>query len=376
MFAKSILVVTMVSTVKSEPYSLSLVDARVSHLLENITHCDLQIVHDGTDFGNHNIPVKVIWIPAYLNQTLYNPSSPAINILSSRTSQHKFSLFLPKVLIETKFVSEFEKSSSLAWWLSIAVLTHLYYVVTEFVLLPTIGKVRKRFHQYGNMFIIVVAAKQKQDLNHLLPLADLSPFSNSYTLVASYLASDNRTHEICGIPQSIILNGATWADCRIIIDWDERLDIVAKWSNQWLLSTPKLSWEPNNKFDIRQPTKNKINPFDRKENYTMQDLIASILSDANVTAKHILANMPPSQIPTLEFSYKLGNEDFIYFEMFEIIHQALPFTAVITRTTGFQYLSCYRERYQTFEIYISPFRPELWLTLLITLVHVIALTWH
>lgn len=105
----------------------------------------------------------------------------------------------------------------------------------------------------------------------------------------------------------------------------------------------------------------------------MEDWTDLAISIANVTVKHTIAGFHELQIPQLQFGYKLGSEGFLSSYKYGFVHHIKPFVPVITRTTGLQYVTCYRERYRTFEIYIAPFQPELWLSLLTTLLLVIAL---
>lgn len=95
----------------------------------------------------------------------------------------------------------------------------------------------------------------------------------------------------------------------------------------------------------------------------------------NITVEHqFLSFLRINQLPELEFKYKFRQEEYIYW-ITGTYNYIKPNIKIITKTIGFQYFSCYRERYQTFEIYIAPFQLELWLVLLTTLVLVIGLTW-
>ncbi|OXA39049.1 hypothetical protein Fcan01_26172 [Folsomia candida] len=49
-------------------------------------------------------------------------------------------------------------------------------------------------------------------------------------------------------------------------------------------------------------------------------------------------------------------------------------TMVVTKTSGYQFLSCYREEYITFKFYITPFKPMLWVSLIISLISIVVIT--
>ncbi|OXA48139.1 hypothetical protein Fcan01_16927 [Folsomia candida] len=266
----------LAASVNSETNSASLALLHVAYLLQNVTNCDLQILHDGLDFGDYNIPTKVIRVPSYLNTNGLDPSSLGINALSSRSPKNKLSLFLTKLLIEPSPLKDSGKYLRLRAWITITVGNHIFHMSTQIFKQPLLisntmsMEIQQRVYQY---------------------------------------AKDNHTNEICVMPQKIITK-AIWADCRRITDWDQRVDIVASWPSQ---------------------------------------------------CRHIIESNEP-QNPTLVFNYKLGNDEYLYLR--DAVNEMYPLIPVITKSTGFQYVTCYREHYQTFEIYISPFEPELWSALL------------
>lgn len=370
MFPQVMLFITLLAFSKSEMNSFTFVHTQIVHLLQNISHCDLQIFHDGLDFGNHNIPAKVIWIPAFLNLKSSDPSGLAINIFSSRTPQHSLSLFLPKLLLEPKFVNQSEKFLRLWSWIEISVGYHLSTVLeVEFVLIYLREKIKRRFYQYGdNMFVILISNRREEELNHFVTVGSLPTLYNSYTFMMLYVAKNNRTMELCGI-KKIFGGKVTMEKCKQITEWDRRVDIASKWLDTWCLGLQM--WQP---IKIFKPSSSEesIHPFDRNENYTMELWTLFVLS--KLTIYLTWAKLCPEIYPQLGFDYKLGNEDFVTAvsgsDRFQVI---VPVTPVITRNTGFQYFTCYRERYQPFGIYIAPFQPQLWLTLLITLALMIAL---
>lgn len=55
-------------------------------------------------------------------------------------------------------------------------------------------------------------------------------------------------------------------------------------------------------------------------------------------------------------------------------HISEDITFVITEDVGFQYVTCYREEYITFELYVTPFKEELWVTLGFSLALITAIT--
>ncbi|OXA39309.1 hypothetical protein Fcan01_25942 [Folsomia candida] len=186
---------------------VSLPQAQISHLLENMTNCDCQIAHDGSDIGHHGIPLKVIWIPAILKKNRGRGSSPpAINALAARVPQQKLIFIVSTVLNNPKSDRKAVKSENLKPWVEITLRKHIYHLYNE-----QDQKHLRYYHHNANVFVIFITAKQKKDL-YTLNLYFFMHFGYSYSIVISHLNKDNKTPTLCGVPKQFIFQ-AKWTDC-------------------------------------------------------------------------------------------------------------------------------------------------------------------
>lgn len=347
---------------------------QLAYLLENITMCDLQILHDGSDFGNYNTPAKVIFMSSYSKAKLDNQSAVGINVLRFRTQQYKLSFFLLKLLNEPNRINDSVMPLELELLINITINYHMFHLSGSIELEShRLLRRKRRYYLYGDIMLVVLIANQrKKELSRFVKPFMLPQMYNTYTLVISYLSDDNRMLEVCGVPDTYPVIFC-WSSCVRIFDWDKRLDITSTWTPKfWLFMEPAT--EVSQYSSTIYPSQIAKNPFERNENYTMGQWTGSVLSKLNITVHHSFEINFVQMAPQLNFIYNLEEEDFIYANKYAYIHSIKPFIPVITKTTGFKYFTCYRERYHAFKIYIAPFQPQLWLALLITVVLLISLT--
>lgn len=191
--------VMLATLAKSNTNSPSLVDTHITSLLQNISICDLQILHDGLDFGNHNIPVKVLRVPQYSNRNSYNKSAVAINVLSFRSPQHKLSFLIPKVMLEPGLKSE---PLHLPLWIDISVGYHMYHSVNDVGVTDlndtVVRTIRQRYYKYGDiMFVIMLTTRQKNNWDNLVSLGFVQSYYNSHIFAMCFLIKQNGANAIC-----------------------------------------------------------------------------------------------------------------------------------------------------------------------------------
>ncbi|OXA41091.1 hypothetical protein Fcan01_23943 [Folsomia candida] len=329
---------------------------RISQLLENITNCDLQILHDGSEISNHNIPTKVVWFPEYSNITLDYRFLATINSLESRFVQtEKLVFILANVFLRSH--SDYSRFN-LNYWISTAITHHTYHVDYSDER-PT----KRRFFQYGkNVFVVLISMMTSKELKNVLPFFKFPEISYTFIVVVSYL--NDKANQLCAVTQLVIGNRVYQADCLQIPEWDKRIPIIANWPGKWCLVTPLSTVNVEKQYFMSAKV---LNPFNRSDIYTMGEWVQTVLSAVNVSISHSF--YCTLREPMLEFNYKNNQVDFMsnYGELsignFVYI---TPVILIITRSNGFQYFTCYREQYTTFKIYITPFQPELWITLIFT----------
>lgn len=152
---------------ESKANQVSLSQSHFSYLLQNMTNCDLQILHDGADISILHVPVKVIWMPKYLDIILENISFPAMNVLLSRTAQYKFSFLAPK------YVPYSTSRHRLDTWIDISVNYHTYNIVKN---------TEKRYIHSDNLFIILLGELFNAILGFKFGSITLASLHNTYTL--------------------------------------------------------------------------------------------------------------------------------------------------------------------------------------------------
>ncbi|OXA53718.1 hypothetical protein Fcan01_11546 [Folsomia candida] len=354
MFSQKIFILMLATVAKSEKNDVPISKAHISLFLKNLTNCDLQIVHDGIDLADHQIPVKLTHVS--LNLKLNESTYPALNTLMSRTVLPQLIFLLSKYLINSNSDHKFPKSSpNLEQWIDIAVSKHKYHLYRKENIDASGRTFEKKFFHYGNdAFVILISTRGKRELKSFV--VEKPELHNTYILAQSYLADDNYTNGLCAVPQT----SRNSSRCSQITHWNDRIATIASWPSVWCVKIPASLYDLVK--NTAQLNMDNVNLFDRKENYTIADWARAALSKVHdLTTLH--QNCFSETIPLLEFNYKLGSENY------QNLEHGMP---VITRCTGFQFFTCYREQYISFKICIAPFQPNLWLGLITTLVAVVA----
>lgn len=356
MFAK--LIFSTILTLSSFTSSTNLApfaQYQISRLLQNMTHCDVQIVHDGTDIVSFQIPVKVINI---LDRPIFHDHNrrpnhedinlpSAINLLSSRSPENKLSFLLSKeYMSSTTHISDVSRTK-LRKSVILSSVYHLFYIGS--------GQHKRIYHEGNKMFVIVLTTKPNEENNLIRKIqSPLHAVGKRNVAVLSYLTKV-LIHKVCFIPISFNIFDTSLKDRYEIIDWDQRISRIATWQIQWCYKAPYIFKRIHDDL-----VSTKSNPFDRTKTYTIQNLALISLLKANMTiAPENMCSV--SSLPEFQINYEFENT---------ILGENLGLAThipIITRTPGLQCFTCYREEYQPYEIYAAPFQHELWFALLVTL---------
>ncbi|OXA42219.1 hypothetical protein Fcan01_22783 [Folsomia candida] len=317
---------------------------QIQRLLENITHCDVQILHDGIDIGSFDNPVKVIYIHKYLNRcsNIFEYCPSAINAISSRSPECKLSFLLSNIYVRA-FFNIRPASPPLFILMSLSSHYHVYYM--------DYGK-DERFYYLENKMFFVILTRKPGKLNHFESLV-LPLRKQTFVVILSYI-TENLIHKVCGIPYSVDDVVRRFEDCEEIIDWHQRTSYVTSWKSEWHYKLPYLF--ERSSTDLISPNSN---PFDHTKDYTIQHFAEISFSKANMTVTQSVHGQDSG--PLLQFNYDFSPT------VLNGNMEIMTYTLITTSSPGLQFLSCYRERYQPYQIYISPFQRDLWLALFVTL---------
>ncbi|OXA49246.1 hypothetical protein Fcan01_15353 [Folsomia candida] len=312
-------------------------------LLNRLGSCDIQVLHDGPiqkiDWFNINLPVKIVYSP---DATWIRDKSLKIDIFKVRVlSSCKFVIFVSNLGI-----SEQVKPTQLDLdeWIEKSGTEHLFY------------KDHERISVSGTVITFVTTEANK----HRLARIYFTP--NFYFKITIGLFSYKNSFNICvwspkdwteTIPNYSSLN-------ENLICHPKKLDTASVFDTvgnvvlippSWCyLETRKLK-KSDLKIGISKGTK-KISLLDDGGKSHAEEILINIFQAANETLG-LISGCSESFPIIVATSSPTALTDEITF--------------VITENVGYQYLSCYREEYITFKLYVTPFKPQLWISLVITL---------
>lgn len=357
----------------ADSHTNSLIRSQISRYLKNLTSVDLQIVHDGVDIENYDIPAKVIYLPQYKNfdvnpyiDNLNHHSIPAVSTLSFRTGQHQFVFLLSKRLTGPAPTKKFEpttKPVDILKSIHITASRHIYHLHTD-TLNNTL--VVPSYHSSVNSFIILLTTWRKKNLKKLRVSL---PFEyNHYIFLISYFTKGNKKNKICGFYTALqsYKYPRKWKECREISNWEKRIETLISWQNQWCVVLPYRTRWKNVRY--KNSAKISINPFDRGNIFRMEDWVGVAFPKLNLEFLYG-SSYSCRNSPQLVFDYGLNDYAFL---RSQVNLDRPPDIPIITKNGGFRYLTFYSEQYQSFQIYIAPFQPELWFALLVTVLVLIS----
>ncbi|OXA40840.1 hypothetical protein Fcan01_24174 [Folsomia candida] len=327
-------------------------------LLNNVVACDVQIIHDvrnkSIDWEKINLPVKIV---TDFELDVKQPVRPyRINIFKTRVvTSCKFAILFSNHSLEMGGFYGFGKK--LDTWIYAATFWHVFYyegwwqadlrckdsIMTIVTIKPkSDGPLRIHFWtgKYFKVSLLFSAVDNqlkfcvwfKNGLHRQIP--------------SVYQGERHR----CDAEGPVIIRGRSIVD--ITLDFELLKSLTWCYHRQFTTYTTYL------KFDIYEQ-KGK-NPFDARIHKShLQNILGVIFNAANETLA--------------QTSFCRGYDAILYDETNRI--GFLDTTTVITiHTLGFAFISCYREEYLTFKFYITPFKLRLWVSLLISLITIIAIT--
>ncbi|OXA42676.1 hypothetical protein Fcan01_22421 [Folsomia candida] len=291
-------------------------------LLDNLISCDVQILHDGSynsvDWFNVNLPVKI------LNMVKFNPHlkveevrvSPTLNlhhwITSATYGQFKY-----------HELSDYDGSM-------VPHNVRCDDIVMTFVTTPIMRKWLGSVYFWTNV-------------RHRISVIFIS-FENQVELCAwsAHLWDDDIS--VSYLDTNLICHKTAYR-----LSKREGSASIENIKNIATLS-PGWCYEGQGKPDLKQWNCNaQQNPFNITQTQTRSETVMQIISC--------------SVNETITFSKSCGSYTF----RFEVESLIGP-ESLVTKTSGYQFLTCYRHEYITFELYITPYKPMMWLSLVISII--------
>lgn len=340
-----------------------MIDISPAFSLPHVPHvsCDLQIMHDGMNFFNlvsYNIPATLMHLTKYqLNICEYpsfkDPNLPSINILQSRFPRCKVTFIVSSFFMKNMSRHILEK------WLKIASEYRMSYntYLPEFLksYLPT------------NTFVILIYSGTREEFYHEIDKYFVWYVTNANFVHFSVLYITKVKYRLCHIKLGTTREMHN-PNCNVISsDMNENLDSLVhtddSFSNliTWCYMVPRKDWL---KLDLAWfSSLNQINPFNRETSYSMQHLIQLVFRKANFTLKFQ---------PSDDFCYEMP--EFKVNSQIDTFDIKLAWTSIllVTKINGYSYLSCYADKYISFQFYLAPFKPAMWSVLIISFFMVIS----
>lgn len=316
-------------------------------LLDKTETCDIQVFHDGqnenVDWFGISMPVKVVQIPQDTEEPLQ------IDIFKARVlTSCKLVVFLSKFGISDSVI---EKELSLEEWIQISSNGHLYYEENT-----------QRVSVQSSHMIIAFAITE----GNRIRLGQIYFWARHFFKITVLLVSHKDSFEICvwspRIWEKLMSNYSSLQEnliCSAEKPGTMRTSVFAAVKE---ISIPMPSWCY---LDIIRMRANdlKIDGSSENERMLLKSHADKILHFIFLAANETLGLIS-------------GCSTLVPIVVVKSTPRALTYeiTFVITENVGYQHLTCYRQEYLTFKLYVAPFKPLLWMTLAISIGLITAIT--
>lgn len=324
-------------------------------LLDKLESCDTQIFHDATntpvDWSSINIPVKIITniqIVITRRSTFYE-----INIHKSRAAVHcKCIIFISRDPIDLQSQDPYRNlGQKINEWVLFAKL-HLCYPIGEFirrvvfddplmtiVSSPSERVISDQIQFWGGMNFKISVLFMIHGNHQGLDRITIALYQNSRNRCDAVINANSNDLSVFDITKKFAVKSRDWCFTRLVEDTSFlKLDIYSK------------------KFK---------NPFNtRIYNTHLQNILRIVFSASNET----LVTKPKSECISHD-SWISDNEIST-----DWVTEGVRSNIITADNIGFEFLSCYRDEYFTFKIYITPFELLVWVVLFISIISIIAIT--
>lgn len=327
-------------------------------VLENLIPYNIQILHDGTpsniDWFNVNVPIKIVNTYTFSRDTIHHLS---IDVFKSRANSHyKLAIFISTPFLEVGETNVNRNLNLDDWIYTVnSGLFHYTDILSEFADHNYVRNIQCN----DVVMTFVTVQNSKKNLRHVF-----FAVHQHYKISVVFISIDGQV-EICA------WSASSWSDGYIVsslnnkficnvepeIKWKRKVSDI--YQNIATLS-PGWCYRGENSLEIKKDVdtdKNPFNPMDSKSR------LGNILKMVFVSANE-----------TIVFDEICAS--YYYYFMVDTLPNIYFVTTivVITKTSGHQFLSCYRDEYISFKFYITPFKKILWVWLIISLTSIIIIT--
>lgn len=322
-------------------------------LLNKLGTCDVQVLHDGpdekVDWFNINVPAKIIYMSRFY---WIREESLQIDIFKSRVLSHcKFAIFISKYGISENVI---ETQLELGDWIEQMSTGHLFYADNH-----------ERIHVRGNRVVITFVTTETN--RHRI--ARVYFFAKSYFRITVLFVANENEFQMCAWStikwEKMMSNYSSLNENLICLE--KKSDTITFFNDIQIISTVPPSWCQLN-LEKRSSVLGGSANEEKMKTSIISDRISShvekIINDIFLAANetlgmvNICSELFPILVATTSSPTLFSRE----------------ITFVITENVGYQYLTCYREHYITFDLFITPFKPSLWVTLVTTLTLITLIT--
>ncbi|OXA42077.1 putative glutamate receptor [Folsomia candida] len=240
--------------------------------------------------------------------------------------------------------------SNLEKWLTLTSKYHLFY--------QSYFPYHKVYLPSSDTFVVLIYARKREDFDQDVRNHVSSYISDPRFVQLSVLFVNQENYNLCHIPIQV-WNKFQLINCRFIDKHKKgnALDILL--DNQNYPKLIKCCYKVLIGEDIHIKYLGSNNPFDRGVNYSITNFIQTVVNEANITvhfepsAGHCGASEELTINPLIS---ELNWESVV----------------ILTKLNGYTYLSCYSDKYVSFQFYVAPFQPATWLSLIVSLFAVIS----
>lgn len=307
---------------------------QIHHVLHDLKNCDVQIFHDGINAENFEPDATYLSPTTIFDRIMRDYRTHATNVSRTRISRFRLSILFASFLMADP--DKANKSGRLLFWSEMA--NYLYF-----------DEDRRHWVLFTrNVYILVLS---KRDV---LQEEEDALFVNLVDNFAIAWQRDGGKFNFC-VHESSTPPSLQRFKCKLM---DRSVPEMFK-----DLSRPPEIWGISDDTASRQVSYDGSdivihtleNPFVRGEEFLdiTNYIIYTVLKRENVSRMTFKLNNFYAQVEYVKYEWWRWGKHHRQF--------------VTTSFAGFQFLSCYQENFMTFTFYITPFKSEVWISLIVSI---------
>ncbi|OXA37084.1 hypothetical protein Fcan01_28141 [Folsomia candida] len=321
-------------------------------IMQHVENSDLQILHDGdltSDYVSFlqdlYLARTIIFMPQFEKRVDSFRSiiglSFIIDVSVTRPAGNKISIWLSKRLLAKNLQS-----------LDIPKFTAWLMVSTTFHYTSKLTGSWKYISAIKNTYPIIITKFSLEEAASVLEIYSHNIYYESLFI----LLISGRGLKICVKRLALLPNITESYDCKLADDGKILADYerLTPLQETWVGSYNTFIRDKRDTIEIRNFPHSSLNLFDGKIYKSIPMYMAAILVETGRNATFILQR-------NWDDDFHVEVETMLY------IYNMEGMRWEFTYSTGLQFLSCYTDSYITFDFYVTPFQPAVWLSLLSSL---------